>query len=259
MEVAGDWQHLELIGGDANDVPLSHLCQQLAARDLLVHRRAGLACYVIPIRGSWQEYLASRSKTTRRRLRRQIKQCGSSDFELVICHDRESISSHWSDLVCLHQKRRSDLGTEGCFDDTTFGDFLHSAALELADAEMTELLLLQYRGQPAAVELCFVSSTTTYYYQSGMDPDLAHHYPGLMLLAFTAKRAADRGAEALDMLRGEETYKIRWHGRRLETVEIRAASTAWQARLRQQAWQTGAALKDWLKSTTLLAPFTPQD
>ena len=236
-----------------------HLCQQLAARDLLVNRRAGLACYVIAMPGNWEEYLSSRSKTTRRKLRRQIEKCTSADFEIVICHDRQSVSDHWSDFVWLHQQRRGDLGTEGCFDDTTFGDFLRAAALELADVHLTELSLLKYRGQPAAVELGFISEATTYYYQSGMDPDLEDQYPGLMLLAFTAKRSADRGARALDMLRGEEPYKIRWHGKRVETVEIRAASTAWQARLRQQAWQAGAALKDWLKSNTFLAPSTPQD
>ena len=43
---------LELIGGDADDVALSHLCQALTERGLLVNRRAGLACYVIAIPGT---------------------------------------------------------------------------------------------------------------------------------------------------------------------------------------------------------------
>jgi CelD/BcsL family acetyltransferase involved in cellulose biosynthesis len=257
VEAMDHWRHLELIGGDADDAALRYLGDELGARGTFVNRRAGVACYKVLMPGTWADYLQTRSKSTRRKLKRQIEKCDSSDFNVTHCRCGSLINDHWSDFVSLHQKRRHDLGTDGCFDDTTFGDFLHAATLKLADANMVELAVLKYRGQSVAAELGFTSDTTTYYYQSGMDPDLHDHYPGMMLLAYTAKHSVDRGANTLDLLRGDEPYKLRWHGQKVETVEIRAAGTAWQARLRQQAWLAGATLKDWFRSTpSLFSPTT---
>ena len=202
------WTDIELVGADAMDSTMQLFTEMLADCGLQVHTRPGTACYSVDLSNGWDAYLARRSKSTRRKLRRQVERCEAEGFEVTWIREAEQFKRYWPVFADLHVKRRADQGTNNCFDDSQFIDFLYDACLRMMSADRMALVILTCNDRPAAAELVLESRETTFYYQSGMDPDLAHVAPGLMLLAHTAVKTCHRGGHELDFLRG---------GRRIQT------------------------------------------
>ena len=63
------WDQLELGGIDAGDLMLRSLCEALGERGALAHCRAGHPCWGADLPATWEEYIATLSKSHRKEVR----------------------------------------------------------------------------------------------------------------------------------------------------------------------------------------------
>ncbi len=193
----GGWDHLELTGVDAEDVAILALATELERRGHLVSRRPGVACYSLDLASGWDAYLEGRSKGSRRRIKRWIESCGPEQpYELTKLATPAAIKKFWPTFIELHQQRRRSLGESGCFDEPGFEAFLAEASDKLAAIGQCHCLVVSQRhdGRPIAVEYLLTTPETTYYYQSGIDPDSADARPGSIALANSIRNTILRRA-----------------------------------------------------------------
>src|SRR6476620_3242853 len=64
-----DWDRIDLSAVDDNDVAISKLLSRFEERECLVSRQPADACWALDLPGTWDEYLASISKSHRKQVR----------------------------------------------------------------------------------------------------------------------------------------------------------------------------------------------
>jgi CelD/BcsL family acetyltransferase involved in cellulose biosynthesis len=148
----------------------------------------------------------------------------------------------------LHQRRRVSLGQPGCFGDATFGTFLRDASTEFLRLGKLRLVLVE-RGEVALGSLLMLlGDETSYAYQMGTNPDFLADSPGWLVVCASVAAGIEQHETALDLLRGDESYKSRMGGVSRSMLQVRVVPARLRAQLRHTAWLTRAALKSWVKS-----------
>lgn len=248
------WDSIEWIGVDRGDAAIHRLTERLRQAGCTVQVGDAENCYALSLPGSWEQYVAGRSKSGRREIRQALRQIDEGVLVVHPIATRRELDRYWPQLIRLHQSRRASLGTDGCFDYPQFASFLRSAAESMLDAGRLRFLFALSGEMPVAAHLAFADQRGWYYYQSGMDPDAAELRPGLALFCYTLREAIESGLRTFDLMRGDEPYKQRWKAQRVAAEEIRIFSNRWSGQMRHRVRQTGVALKDWLKSGLTHSP-----
>ena len=145
--------------------------------------------------------------------------------------------------------RRSAAGDVGCFEHVPFGEFLWDASRRLLESGLMRLTFIECDGFPIAVQHALVSDDRWMYYQSGMDASYGEFKPGQLVLYHTIQQSIEAGKAYFDMMRGDESYKLRWRGEAVMSTEIRIAAPSRIAIMQQKGWQWRKALQSWAKKT----------
>ena len=242
------WEAIELVGVDKTDQPINCLARSMEQVGLAVEQTEGMGCYVIDLPAAWEDYVSMRSKSGRREIRQSQKNI--DDGTIVVHHvrDQRELTEFWDPFVRLHQRRRHDAGTTGCFDHEPFENFLRTAAMRLLDAGLLEFIVASIDGNPVAAQFAVADNDCWYFYQSGMEPDAAGRRPGLSLFCHTIRQTIESGRKRFDMLRGDEPYKLRWRAELQPAQEVRVCSPRAVAQIRNQVYNMGLTLKSIVKS-----------
>src|SRR6185369_3077849 len=64
-----DWDRIDLSAVDSGNVAIERLLTQLEERECLVSRQSADSCWALELPGTWDDYLASISKSHRKQLR----------------------------------------------------------------------------------------------------------------------------------------------------------------------------------------------
>jgi CelD/BcsL family acetyltransferase involved in cellulose biosynthesis len=242
------WDLLELTGVDAEDRAVPKLAKHLEAGGCPLHLRAGPSCWRIDLPETWEEYLGALSKSHRHQVRRAERRVlNSGRVALRTARSADELTRGMEILVDLHQKRWRSQGRPGSFAIPRFSEFLYEAAERLLAIDRLRLDWLELEGRPAAAELQLVGGDVTYAYQSGVDPEALHESPGWLLQIASVRSAIEEKQRWLDLLRGDEPYKMHWRARPRPSVELRVAAKRPGAQLRHGAWVVGGAVKHWIK------------
>ncbi len=163
-------------------------------------------CPVVPLPGTWDEYLARLDGKDRHELRRKMRRL---ERELPGARarshaDAEGWDEALSDFLRLH--RLSKAG-KARFMDERMERFFRDATRALAAAGWARLWFLESEGGPVASFICVEYAGTVGLYNSGFDPTQAALSPGIVLLCHVIRDAIERGFRRFDFLRGEEPYK----------------------------------------------------
>jgi CelD/BcsL family acetyltransferase involved in cellulose biosynthesis len=245
-----DWDRLELNAVDADDPTVGLLTSALEDRGCLVSRYAADAYWALELPASWDDYLATLSKSHRKQLRRLEREVLESDR---VCWHRvrseEALADCWEVLVDLHQRRRRSLGEPGCFASRMFHDFHREVVGRLLARDQLRMSWLKLDGSPAAAEYHFTDGTTTYAYQGGVDPERLGAEPGRLSTISCLQAAINEGQRCVDFMRGDEPYKAHWRARSHPTYDYRVVPNRRFARLRGRllAWSDSAI--DWMRET----------
>lgn len=242
------WDHIELIGADADDSAVAEFAQAMQRGGARVHQRAGTASWCIHLPETWDAYVRCRSRNLRKNLRRWTRSLENQTYTVRTVKTRADLEWAWPILMDLHAKRRRELGDRGCFSRPGFEAFLREATHRLLQSQALILPIL-YRGRiPIAIEYQLRGGATTYAYQSGMDPAFSKYSPGAVLKTWTIQQCLQRGDRYLDLLRGDEAYKLRWKSSRCAMTEYRIAAPRASARFQHDVWVAGSRTVRWLRS-----------
>ena len=243
-----DWDRIDLSAVDSGDVAIERLLGQLEERECLVSRQPADSCWALDLPGTWDDYLASISKSHRKQLRQldqRVLQSGRVRWHQV--QNRAEFEAAWPILVDLHQRRRRSLGEPGCFASRVFHDFHREAASKLLECGQLRISWMELDGTPAAAEYHFADRKATYAYQGGVDPDRLDDEPGRLSTILCLKAAIEEGHTKLDFLRGDEPYKAHWRATPHETFDYRVIPNRRLARLRGRVWNVADMIGDWAR------------
>ena len=244
------WRRLRLEAIDQDDPAMMALEKRLS--------EAGLDTEWVPTAGtfsgdlqdpegelSWEAFLATLSKNRRKKLRkiqRDLIETGRATFRLAETEsDRQAM---WPLLVQLHAERRHAKGEPGVFDDPQFNQFHEQASARLLAKGQLYFALLEIDGKPAAIEYAPQDDRAIYAYQGGiaswaMDQDAGH----LSLIALV-QHAISTGRTCLDLLRGDEPYKLSWGATRRNANTLHVRPHTLSGRLERWAGTAYRTLRD---------------
>ena len=163
-------------------------------------------CSVLPLPGSWDEYLEGLSGKNRHELRRKMRRL---DRELpgTTVHSHATVkglSDAMTAFLALHRQSRPG---KARFMDERMEEFFRTVAGALMDRGWLRLWFLELEGEPLAACLTYEYEGSVGLYNSGFDPMRAALSPGIVLLCHVIRDAVERGFRRFDFLRGDEPYK----------------------------------------------------
>ncbi|MEX0586722.1 MAG: GNAT family N-acetyltransferase [Pirellulales bacterium] len=243
-----DWDLLELSAIDTDDAPVNALIAALEARECLASRHPVDQCWALDLPATWDEYLATLSKSHRKQLRqleRRVLESGRTSWLRV--ESESDLETGWDVLVDLHQRRRHSLGEPGCFASRLFHDFHREVAARMLTCGQLRMSWLELDGTPAAAEYHIAGADTTYAYQGGVDPDRLGEEPGRLSTILCLRAAMGEGHRHMDFLRGDEPYKAHWRASPRPTFDCRVVPNRRLARLRGRVLNLSGAVTDWMK------------
>jgi CelD/BcsL family acetyltransferase involved in cellulose biosynthesis len=214
-----DWDVLDLrwtdkSGGDCGRTPKAMEEAGLRPREGVWRRLA-----VVDTRGSWEEYLASRTPGFRKHIRRHLRTASESG-RLEHIRYRPLGEAHGDDDprwdlydACVEVARRSwqsssRTGTTLCH--AAVSDFLREAHGAAARAGAVDLNLLRLNGRPIAFGYNFHHQGYVLGLRTGYDPEFSHLGPGSALYAHTLRDSCERGDRAFDLGPGSLSIKRGW-------------------------------------------------
>ena len=158
---------------------------------------------------TWEQFVAGRKKTLRRKINKAIRRIESNEFTILNLSDLP-FESAFSTFQDLHTRRMNSTGKPGVFADTDFASFLKSAVLKFHKNDKCEIVIAMQGDEPIASQLYFVSKDGFQFYQSGYAPEAMKLEPGHLLFTAMVRRAIELGDCCFDFLRGNEPYKEFW-------------------------------------------------
>ncbi|MCC7083576.1 MAG: GNAT family N-acetyltransferase [Pirellulales bacterium] len=242
------WDRLELTPLDPDDSMAQELLNRLEACGNRTIREAAASCWRVPLPTTWDEYLATRSKQHRNRLRNADRTWIQSGKVILRTAPRDcDAESAFDILVDLHQRRWQSRGLPGCFRSQQFSGFHRDVWQSLAAAGQARIYWLEMDGKPLAADYVLLSGKTMCGYQSGIDPDRLSMQPGQLMNSTAIRAALESGFTTYDFLRGDEPYKAHLGAQRHEMFAVRVVPQTAEARLRYAAWNAGRQMRGWAK------------
>jgi CelD/BcsL family acetyltransferase involved in cellulose biosynthesis len=184
----------------------------------------------VAIKGTWNDYLAQKSRKHRRNIKRLLSQACDIPGVEVSC-----VSSFTPTLLAeiTEVERRSWKAREGSLRMEGEGEQLYREFLRrFSEVGQLEVWFCRYAGVLLAYLITFTFREAAFYYNGAFRSDCTSFHPdltpGSLLIATAIKSAHDRGLKAFDFLRGDEPYKRLWANeeRPLHHVVVRAPGIA---------------------------------
>lgn len=171
------------------------------------------------LEGSWDDYLAARSRNWRSSLRGAYARLGKAGkVELLQLGRDIDLDAALEAFIWLHDQRWGEASL--ALPTPAAREFLRQLAAKLAAKERLVIILMRIDGAWAAGVLDFIYRDTLFGFQGGWDPAYAHLSVGNVILAEEFKWCFERKLATFDFMGGEEPYKQRWMTDMRELVNI---------------------------------------
>jgi len=155
----------------------------------------------IDLPATWDEYLSILSRHDRHELRRKIRR--AKEAEVVMADyqgDTSVIEDFFRLMIAGNQSKRNFLSEE-------MKEFFRELINTFWQKQVLDLKFLKYEGKMIAATLSFLFKDEVLLYNSGFAAPYNNLSPGLILKAYTIKKAIEEGKKKYDFLRGGERYK----------------------------------------------------
>ena len=171
--------------------------------------------------------IASRPEDTRRMLdrysiRRRIKamrQHGEIAFKRIATP--QELGKYLPDFFEQYVERRRGSSAAQTFLRADVRDFYRRLSEAMLAAGWLHFSVLELGGRPAAYHLGFEYGRRLYWYKPSFDPTLRSMSPGLVLLHFLIRDAAERHLDELDFTVGAEAFKYRYSNAERTNANVR--------------------------------------
>ena len=159
--------------------------------------------------GSWEDYLASRSRNMRSQLGRRRRRLEREHEVAVRRSDEATLDADLAAFFDLHHGRWEGRGGSGALDQRSMAFHSDFARAALSRGWL-RLWVMDVDGSPAAAWYGWRIGDRYAYYLAGFDEAYGSLSIGTLLLANTIEGAIEEGAATYDLLRGSEEYKSRY-------------------------------------------------
>lgn len=157
---------------------------------------------------SWEEYLPTRSRNLREKLRRSTRKLEREhEVAYTLCEDAGRLEADLDSLFRLHRDRWGD---GGAFTREAAVAFHRELAAAMLERGWLRLWTMTIDGESVAAWYGFRFGGAEFFYQSGRDRNYDRHSVGFLMLTRTIKAAFDDGLDSYAFLRGDEPYKDRF-------------------------------------------------
>jgi|HubBroStandDraft_6_1064221.scaffolds.fasta_scaffold118208_2 hypothetical protein len=157
--------------------------------------------FLIPIAGTFHNYLQSRSRRTRENLRRDVRRWRAlAGAEAVMKEFRGAIQMGEFYSIASPVSQKTWQGKLGAgLEEIDRSEEI----LRMASADQARGYILYSGDRPAAFQLCYVQGTALVASQTGYDPEYARYSPGAVLLCLLLEKLFAEGEmEFLDLMEG---------------------------------------------------------
>ncbi len=166
------------------------------------------------------EQLAERiaSKETRRKIN-VLRRNGELTYRVL--YGRE-ILSRLPEFFDMHRASFALSNRTSQFESAAERQFYEQLVVSDALASVITMDVLAVADRPVALHIGFQHGDRIYWYKPAFDPGFSKGSPGRVLLANLFARAAGEKVQCVDLLKGDEDYKVDWstHNRRTVTSTI---------------------------------------
>lgn len=207
----GSWDEVVLSAMD-DDAMFGALERALSDAGLAWEKSASGGCPYVALPTSFDAYLASLRSEQRylvRRSLRDFERWAGGDFEVRRAETRSELALGKSVLETLHAERWRAAGKPGVFASSRFRAFHDEVMDLLLDEGAIDLSWLSVRGRPVAASYNVVWHGKVHFYQGGRTLDVPKNVrPGIVLHAYSIRRAIEAGFSEYDFLAGTSQYKL---------------------------------------------------
>jgi hypothetical protein len=178
-------------------------------------------CPTIQLPESFEEYLAQQNPHFRqqlRRYRRKIEKDLRVEWKRV--GEDVDIGTGMLAITRLHQQRMESTERGGNFRKRDYRDFHRDLAERLHLSGELFFWLIYTEGQPMATHYGFLSNGVYYGYQMGFTPRYHKWSPGHYMTGKVLEMLIEHGAHEMNLLRGDDPWKMRWTEERRRTVTL---------------------------------------
>lgn len=232
MEDAGEWDVLDLDKLPEDSSTAAELLTALSAGGARCELDDSAVCPYAELPATYEEFLASRSKTARRHTRERTRciERENPQARFGMVRDEEELEAALGTLVRLHQQRWEERGYVGSFADPAVVRFHEATTRDLLRDGKLRFFTLTNDGEVMAALLCYRTNHTVQAYSCAFDPTWSSYRPGMVLGAYAIEQSILDGASRYDHLEGDEAHKASWAGHERRNVRLRAFSTSARGR-----------------------------
>jgi CelD/BcsL family acetyltransferase involved in cellulose biosynthesis len=208
-----DWQFVELKDMPETSINWPHLFREFSAAFPLFELNMQRVCVTIPLTQNWESFLQTLGKRTRKDVgydRRYFEKNFSTDFKIYT--NSTAVFEGFRDLVQIYRARwEEEKGASRRAEDDV-ARFENEICEKFSRCGDFRLYLLYADGKPVAGLSGYVKSDKLYGDIYAHVPELQKFSVGNVLLGRAIEDCINLGLKELDLSRGDEAYKFRWHG-----------------------------------------------
>lgn len=165
--------------------------------------------WFLTVRGTWQDYLKSRSANLRSSIRRSCKKFAAAGGTLEIVMTPENIEpsiAEFQQVYAASWKKPEP-----------YPDFVPSLIRKLAGMGTLRLGIARLQNRAIAAQLWFIDGNKASIYKVAYDDSFASYAPGTVLAAHLMQHVIDCDhVHEVDYLIGDDSYKQKWMSDRRE-------------------------------------------
>jgi len=242
-----DWDAIELANAPCESPAVARLAELAAAASLRVRRASGLEYFYVAATGSWEDYLASRSKTTRHNLRRGLRYFERLGETRIAAYPGDITHAQAMEQVFHVIGRSWKNDAEG---PRSWNKFVRELIEEFDRSGLLRLSFLMLDAHAVAYLLDVPYKGSVYAIHNGYDLRFQPGNPGQLMLAHALEDAHRRGARRYDFT-GDKDYLLRWTvtTRSYQRTRIRGRAAATWLKLRAYDWIHDRRVRGVLTST----------
>jgi CelD/BcsL family acetyltransferase involved in cellulose biosynthesis len=179
----------------------------LGLAEKIRYSRTTKSCISPVIRLPFSPLNGRKLKDTRYQIRR-LEKNGSLSLQLV--REKADLQNELERLFDMHVRQWNSKGDSSIFQGEENRILYRELIASLGEQTQVVLAVLKYGDDVVAMHFGFESERKLYYYKPTINVNYGKHSPGSVLLLKLVEDAQDRGMVMVDLLRGDEDYKLDW-------------------------------------------------
>ena len=174
-----------------------------------VHRDSSAPAPIVPLSGSFEDWMAAKSGNFRQQMRRSRRKLEQAGATFRTAGTAEEVERALPEFERLHRARWDPRGGSGALRPGLL-DMLAEAGERLVPGERFELNLIEVDGRMIGAHIFVAAGGETSYWLGGFDDDYGAQRPSMLALLDELERCFARGDDRFDLGPGGQDYKYRF-------------------------------------------------